>query len=119
MIRGTSDTLLRNAGRTQASGSALHRLSVCGGSIATPFKGLTLLFPWIARWISTDTCCTSQSLLALQCAGGKHAVANQRHCTQGVDVQVRQATLHLYEAFWGLLLPVTVHGRVSDIWCHL
>ena len=20
------------------------------------------------------------------------------------------------EAFWGLLLPVTVHGRVSDIW---
>jgi len=27
-----------------------------------------------------------------------------------------QATVHLYEAFWGLLLPVTVHGRVSDIW---
>jgi len=27
-----------------------------------------------------------------------------------------QATSHLYEAFWGLLLPVTVHGRVSDIW---
>ena len=25
-----------------------------------------------------------------------------------------QATVHLYEAFWGLLLPVTVHGRVSD-----
>lgn len=27
-----------------------------------------------------------------------------------------QATVHLHEAFWGLLLPVTVHGRVSDIW---
>lgn len=27
-----------------------------------------------------------------------------------------QATVHLYDAFWGLLLPVTVHGRVSDIW---
>lgn len=27
-----------------------------------------------------------------------------------------QATVHLREAFWGLLLPVTVHGRVSDIW---
>mmetsp|Transcript_92499 Transcript_92499/g.193388 ORF Transcript_92499/g.193388 Transcript_92499/m.193388 type:complete len:461 (+) Transcript_92499:128-1510(+) len=27
-----------------------------------------------------------------------------------------QATVHLYEGFWGLLLPVTVHGRVSDIW---
>jgi len=27
-----------------------------------------------------------------------------------------QATVHLYEAFWGLMLPVTVHGRVSDIW---
>ncbi|CAE7333569.1 STL1 [Symbiodinium pilosum] len=27
-----------------------------------------------------------------------------------------QCTVHLYEAFWGLLLPVTVHGRVSDIW---
>ncbi len=27
-----------------------------------------------------------------------------------------QATLHLYSALWTLLLPVTVHGRVSDIW---
>lgn len=27
-----------------------------------------------------------------------------------------QATLHLYSSFWSLLLPVTVHGRVSDIW---
>jgi STELLO glycosyltransferases len=27
-----------------------------------------------------------------------------------------QATLHLYSALWSLLLPVTVHGRVSDIW---
>jgi hypothetical protein len=27
-----------------------------------------------------------------------------------------QATLHLYKSFWALLLPVTVHGRVSDIW---
>merc|ERR1712196_117509 len=27
-----------------------------------------------------------------------------------------QATVHLEDAFWGLLLPVTVHGRVSDIW---
>lgn len=27
-----------------------------------------------------------------------------------------QATVHLYESFWGILLPVTVHGRVSDIW---
>ena len=27
-----------------------------------------------------------------------------------------QATLHHYDAFWGLLLPASVHGRVSDIW---
>ncbi len=27
-----------------------------------------------------------------------------------------QATLHFYDAFWALLLPVTVAGRVSDIW---
>ncbi|XP_022102192.1 probable glycosyltransferase STELLO2 [Acanthaster planci] len=27
-----------------------------------------------------------------------------------------QTTLHAYDAFWGMLLPVTVHGRVSDIW---
>lgn len=27
-----------------------------------------------------------------------------------------QATLHTYNSFWSLLLPVTVHGRVSDIW---
>jgi hypothetical protein len=27
-----------------------------------------------------------------------------------------QATLHLKKAFWGMLLPITVHGRVSDIW---
>ncbi|CAJ1934919.1 unnamed protein product [Cylindrotheca closterium] len=27
-----------------------------------------------------------------------------------------QATTHLYKAFWGLYLPVTVPGRVTDIW---
>jgi hypothetical protein len=27
-----------------------------------------------------------------------------------------QATLYSKEAFWGLLLPVSVHGRVTDIW---
>ena len=27
-----------------------------------------------------------------------------------------QATLHLQPGFWALLLPITVHGRVSDIW---
>ena len=27
-----------------------------------------------------------------------------------------QATLHSEGALWGMLLPVTVHGRVSDIW---
>lgn len=27
-----------------------------------------------------------------------------------------QATLHTYDAFWGLLLPMSVPGRVSDIW---
>jgi len=27
-----------------------------------------------------------------------------------------QATLHTYQGFFGLLLPITVHGRVSDIW---
>ena len=27
-----------------------------------------------------------------------------------------QASLHFYDAFWGLYLPVTVAGRVSDIW---
>lgn len=27
-----------------------------------------------------------------------------------------QATLHLRSALWSLLLPITVHGRVSDIW---
>jgi hypothetical protein len=28
----------------------------------------------------------------------------------------RQATLHMQSGLWSLLLPVTVHGRVSDIW---
>jgi hypothetical protein len=27
-----------------------------------------------------------------------------------------QASLHRHEALWGLYLPITVHGRVSDIW---
>jgi len=27
-----------------------------------------------------------------------------------------QATLHFKAGFWALLLPITVHGRVSDIW---
>ena len=27
-----------------------------------------------------------------------------------------QATTHLYNAFWGLYLPITVPGRVTDIW---
>jgi hypothetical protein len=27
-----------------------------------------------------------------------------------------QATLHGYDSLWGLLLPCTVHGRVTDIW---
>lgn len=27
-----------------------------------------------------------------------------------------QATLHMYDAFWALYLPISVHGRVSDIW---
>ena len=27
-----------------------------------------------------------------------------------------QATLHFYPAFWALYLPITVSGRVSDIW---
>lgn len=27
-----------------------------------------------------------------------------------------QATLHFYNSFWSMMLPVTVHGRVSDIW---
>ena len=27
-----------------------------------------------------------------------------------------QATLFERDSFWGLLLPVTVHGRVTDIW---
>ena len=27
-----------------------------------------------------------------------------------------QATLHTYRALWGLLLPISVHGRVTDIW---
>lgn len=27
-----------------------------------------------------------------------------------------QATTHLYDAFWGLFLPITVAGRVTDIW---
>ena len=27
-----------------------------------------------------------------------------------------QATLHTYKALWAMLLPMTVHGRVSDIW---
>jgi hypothetical protein len=27
-----------------------------------------------------------------------------------------QATTHMYNAFWGLLLPWTVSGRVTDIW---
>lgn len=32
------------------------------------------------------------------------------------DNYLCQATLHFPPAFWGMLLPVTVHGRVSDIW---
>ena len=27
-----------------------------------------------------------------------------------------QSTLFEYKDFWGMLLPMTVHGRVSDIW---
>ena len=27
-----------------------------------------------------------------------------------------QSTLFEYKTFWGMLLPMTVHGRVSDIW---
>ena len=27
-----------------------------------------------------------------------------------------QSTLFEYNSFWGMLLPMTVHGRVSDIW---
>lgn len=27
-----------------------------------------------------------------------------------------QATIHFKSSFWALLLPITVHGRVSDIW---
>jgi hypothetical protein len=27
-----------------------------------------------------------------------------------------QTTLHMYKSFWSLLLPCSVHGRVSDIW---
>ena len=27
-----------------------------------------------------------------------------------------QSTLWAYSGFWGLLLPISVHGRVSDIW---
>ena len=27
-----------------------------------------------------------------------------------------QATVHTYAAFWAMLLPSTVSGRVSDIW---
>ena len=27
-----------------------------------------------------------------------------------------QATMYAYNALWGLLLPITVHGRVTDIW---
>ena len=31
-------------------------------------------------------------------------------------VSREQATLHFIPAFWGLLLPITVTERVSDIW---
>jgi hypothetical protein len=27
-----------------------------------------------------------------------------------------QATLHFHRGFWAMLLPISVHGRVSDIW---
>jgi hypothetical protein len=27
-----------------------------------------------------------------------------------------QATLHYYDSFWALFLPVSIAGRVSDIW---
>ena len=27
-----------------------------------------------------------------------------------------QATLFMRDALWALLLPITVHGRISDIW---
>ena len=29
---------------------------------------------------------------------------------------VIQATLHFYRAFFGLYMPITVSGRVTDIW---
>lgn len=42
-----------------------------------------------------------------------HLVAPPPHSFSPYNAQ---ATLHKYSALWSLLLPVTVHGRVSDIW---
>ena len=36
--------------------------------------------------------------------------------TQVLSPYNAQATLHFYDAFWALYLPITVPGRVSDIW---
>ena len=49
------------------------------------------------------------------------AVSIARITPVGFDIKVEEfapekSTLFNYNAFWGLLLPMTVHGRVSDIW---
>lgn len=41
----------------------------------------------------------------------KNAMGSQVFCPYNA-----QTTLHMKSALWTLLLPVTVHGRVSDIW---
>ena len=54
-------------------------------------------------------------------AGQKKDTVNTEFCMVQVPQGMyspynAQATLHLYASLWSLLLPITVHGRVSDIW---
>ena len=54
------------------------------------------------------------SVLFLLASGSSKAILN-------IPINVvtpynAQASLHFYNAFWALYLPVTVTGRVSDIW---
>lgn len=50
-------------------------------------------------------------------AGGSNIVVGlPPKSSSGMAPYNAQATLHFQKAFWAMLLPVTVHGRVSDIW---
>lgn len=83
-------------GQPIRSGSTRHRRD---GSL--PARGAVTSFAGPVNWIHR------LSLLAPSPRSKRPHV---------VSVRAVQATLHAYDALWGLLLPCTVHGRVTDIW---